>query len=280
MMKFCLFLFNFCLLAVMVHSVEGVSPRTIKRLSMTESTDGKIIVNFSSQTEKISKNMPVLATFTVSNQTSEIVSVNLGKNFEEGLRLTIEQPSGERLKLPTLVKDGLGSVGEFSLLPKTIHQNSLLLNKWFEFEQIGRYMISAELAHPVRGPSGEIKTLNGKMSFEIHIVPEDRQEILLLANSLFAKVTVRGGSFQDVAEASDSLSYIKSPIAATFIEKAIILNPMVASILIPGLARIGGPTARSSLRRLAKSKDRDTADLARSSLRPTRKPTSKHASNY
>ena len=140
-----------------------------------------------------------------------------------------------------------------------------MLNEWFDFPTLGRYEIVAEL-DKLPGTKAEI-TIAGDTEFHAHveITPRDAKQLEKLCADLLphiADVT----NYEEASDAAYTLSHIKDPVAVPYLEKALSTN-RIDSIVVPGLARIGGEEATNVLISALKTQHRQTVrELIRPAL--------------
>ena len=230
-------------------------------------TYGQIKMNCFLKEAQIFLNAPILINCILDNKSSETMSVDLGANFEEAYKLAMTLPNNKIISLPQLTAEGTAALGKFSLPPGSTYQQELLLNKWFDFTEPGHYSLFLELPSSIYAERNDAVGTSLGSTVDFDILAENRNELNALSGKLYDEIVAHNTSFEKVEKAAYRLSYVKSPVAVPFIEKAVSQNTMVVSILVPGLERIGERSAMDALNRLAKSKNEDTRLLALDAIR-------------
>lgn len=208
---------------------------------------------------------PVVLNFTVENDLNVPVKIDLGQDRKEAFLLTITQPGGTKAQLPQRRQEGISLLGELALEPKQTYTQKLLLNEWYEFTTPGKHEVEVRLANPVQGPGGEKVSEDEPYRIAIEIQARDAERLEQAASERLRSI-MEAKSYDDAAEASLELSYIKDPVAVQYLEKALVADYRVKPIIINGLQRIGDTEAVRVLMSTLRSPDNETAQLARHAL--------------
>jgi hypothetical protein len=230
--------------------------------------DNKNVVSYTLRAEKASLHEPVIIDITINNILKEPLRIDLGPDKRGAFRLTVVSPSGQRTQIPSLARKGEGIVfsGLISLNPGQSHTQSLVLDEWCDFSEIGRYLIEMQLnSGPETGKGATANLLSKQYRATMEITAKNTERLNRVYTNLLQLVLESKTHGQAVASAS-ALSYAKDPIAVTYLENLLRSNKMVEEYAISGLRRIGDNGAVEVLISVLKIQKGDVADLARSAL--------------
>src|SRR6266478_4873053 len=106
-----------------------VKAQTAENHSQTE--DVAVVYALSDQT--ISLHQPVIVTFTVQNNTSESIHLELGQDRKEGFQFALTKSDGTKVQLPILIRQGASRIGSLEVHAGETYSQKLVLNEWYEF---------------------------------------------------------------------------------------------------------------------------------------------------
>jgi hypothetical protein len=215
-----------------------------------------LAVSYSPASYDFSLNEPIIIKFSVTNSISQAINFDLGHNSRDGFKFTLTKPDGTKLtNVPRMIGEGLSWNGKHRLFPQQTYAQNLVLNEWFNFSKPGTYRIDAKLESPIQvGESGTVIS-EGESSFTITIVPRDKERLELIGSNKVEQIIQNRANYEAAVDAARALSYVKDPIAVRYLEQAIAANPMIYSLAIEGLGRIGNAESIRALIAYLRSQD-------------------------
>lgn len=225
----------------------------------------EIRISYSPTKNAFVLNEPVTLDFNIENRSNQTINLNLGADRKEVFLFTVVSPSGEKIVLPQLTKEGISRLGILSLEPQQTYSQKILLNEWFEFNFLGDYELEIRLANQFQAANKiALKNLSFRTTFKIE--PENPNQLQEVCATL-AEQLMKSEAYAEAAEAALILSYVKDPIAIPYLEKAIASNKMVESITIAGLGRIADyQSVQALIRVMNANRDSELSALAKAAL--------------
>jgi hypothetical protein len=200
---------------------------------------------------------PILIDLEIKNLSGADRQVDLGANRESNLQISVKDPSGITVRKPDNGRhEGVEFFGVISIPANQRHSQAIVLNKWFAFDQIGKYII-------------EIKVL-GNSSLGVDVMRLDLQVTSANADELAeacSKLATRllSSSVEQSLAAASALSYVRDPVVVP-IWQSVINRPGLARFAILGLAQVGNSQAANALLQALNDSDSNTRPLIRSAL--------------
>lgn len=180
---------------------------------------------------------PVVFRFDLQNTSFEPQVVDLGYDREGALLLKLERPDGSWVALaPKTEREGISRIQTVTIQPKEKYSQQFILDDWYKFTEPGSYRVS--LIVPKTCPA---------MELEFEIPPLDVEELNKVCSRLVDEVRKNKDNYEKSSDMAKVLAKVDNPIVVPFLMKALEANPMVDSILIPALERIGDKQAVDSL---------------------------------
>lgn len=211
----------------------------------------------------ITLNEPVFVDFSVRNTHSETIHFDLGHNRTSRFVFTITEPGGVVVYAPKLSEEGLGLIGEVSLSPGEECTQRLVVNQWYPFPEPGDYVIGVKLASPIVSESGAVIEPEPSGSLSLHVDPRNPARLHQVSDSLYRRATESSDVEQRI-EAAIALSYVRDPIAVSYLERGLSNGRLAWQYAIPGLARIANIEAIDALITLLQRNDPESGSaLAR-----------------
>lgn len=234
----------------------------------------KVNVSYSLESDQLTLHEPVVLNFTVENGFTQPVKLDLGQDRKGGFLVTVTRPDGEEVQVPRFSREGVARLGNLSIEPGQTYSQRLLLNEWFNFSTPGRYGIEVRLADPVqtRERANVMVSASGTRT-AVYILPRDEKKLERVAADL-AKRVASASSYEEAAEATLALSYIKDPVAVPHLGKVISSGRMVESVAVGALAQLANEEAVQVLINASNSQDGETAVLAKAALGKIERRTS------
>ena len=214
------------------------------------------------QTHQLTLHEPVILVFSVKNNSSQMISLDLGQDRKGGFSFSITRPDGSKLNLPRYLREGLAAPGSVTVGAGESYSEDILLNEWYDFSIAGNYVVEGRLSQPVVTALGA-ETDSG---FRETLTIGPRDEVALNKSCGALADQVEGSrSYESAAQATLALSYVRDPVAVPYLRRVLFSDKPVESIAIKGLE---GIQDRASVNVLAEALDRKLRDatLARAAL--------------
>lgn len=226
----------------------------------------EVKISYSLEETQVSLHQPIILNFTVQNDFTQPVNLNLGQDRKEGFLFILTLPDGKKIQLPQYSREGISRTGNLLLEPQQIYTQKILLNEWADFASVGKYKIDGRLADPIKTENGKIIKTDSNFSVALDVQPRNAEYLEKISASLLERI-IQSDNYEESAENALTLSYMNDPVAVPYLQKALTSNKMVESIVINGLERIGNKTAVQVLIDTINEKpNSEIASLAMSSL--------------
>ena len=203
---------------------------------------------------------PIVVRFTLGNDSTEPEIVDLGYDREGALELKLKRDEGEWIALPQKkVREGISRVGKVTIPPQESYSQQLILDDWYKFSEPGWYVVSLAI-----GKSRRCLGLN----FEFKVIPMDAEWLRDVSSKLLETIKENKNDYAKAADAANVLARIDNRLAVPFLIKALEANPMIDSIVIPAIERIGDKEAVRFLISLLEKNDSSSSryELVRPAL--------------
>jgi len=213
------------------------------------------LVSFRFEKGSLGKGEPVMADVTLRDTLSKPIDIDLGGDGYGNIAISIVNPEGQRIdRGPIDGRNRLVFSGRVHLEPGETYRETLVLNEWFEFGEIGHYTVTfglnSESAPPVALP--------------LEVKPRDEAELKELCSELVSRVMDTRLALDSLA-ASKALSFVQDPIAIpSWVQ--LLKRPGYVDSAIAGLARIGSADAARALISNLGLPDEHTRSSIRSTL--------------
>ena len=182
----------------------------------------------------LTQGQPVVLTLTLENRSFEDVVFDLGYAREGAFQFKLKQDQGEWIDLPQKkVREGISLVPKVPIPPQGSYSQQLILDEWYKFNQLGKYSISVTLPN----------SLCQKSELDFEILPFDAELLSEFCDRQVNEIRKNTLHYGKAADAAKVLATIDYSLAVPFLVKALEANPMVDSILIPAIERIGDKEA-------------------------------------
>lgn len=201
--------------------------------------EAKVEISYAPTSAKFSLHEPVVVSFEVTNHLAEPIKIDLGYNGTGAFKFTVIQPDGTIVSNPTrLTGEGLAWPGKHGLEPDQTYARSLVLNQWFEFSAPGHYQVEVRLDAPIRKVPDGVAVPHGASRFTFSIEPRNVTRLRQVCASLVEKISQSESDYKATLEAATALSYVNDPVAVTYVEQAVDVNPLTYYVVVKGLGRI------------------------------------------
>jgi hypothetical protein len=197
---------------------------------------------------------PIVALLTIANESTQTVHLDLGTNYKDNFKLHFKAPAGPRsaacLKEESYQSfDRFGEIGDVTLKPGEAFSESLVLNDWHCFDQIGEYELEVQL--PVPAVAARAQGALVAVFSHFRIGPRDRASLNAACRRLERTVNSRDyppaatpPSSDDAARsAAHALSFVSDETCVPSLLSVIKTSVLRRGDALSGLARIGSPLA-------------------------------------
>ncbi|HEY2461998.1 MAG TPA: hypothetical protein VGI16_14405 [Candidatus Acidoferrum sp.] len=218
---------------------------------------------FSFESDSVTLHEPVILEFTVHNEGEAVLHLNLGRDRRARFLLFLTMPSGERIELHSTFREGFSRVGDIDIAPGETYRQQLILNRWFEFKDTGRYTLEAGLRNEDAGRRDG--TSPGELFFSgaLNIEARDVSALSKRCEAL-ARAVEESSSYEPAQQAALTLSYVTDDVAVPYLRRVLLSGKLVEPIALEALGRIGDHQAVSVIRLGLDLKDDDKAAMTRS----------------
>jgi hypothetical protein len=237
-----------------------------------EQSSAKMKISYSFPSQQFTLHQPVILTFKVRNDYRRPIQVDLGQDRKGGFSFTLTTPDGVKFRLPEFSREGISQTGTFSLQPGESYSQNLLLNEWYDFEIPGRYELEGHLINPIVVGDGPMEEHDQGFRSGMEIGPRNELALAKTCGGLADKVD-DSTSYEQAAQAVLILSYVKDPVAVSYLRRALLAHKLVEPIAIAGLEKIGNETAVRALFEGLRIEYGDSAILSRAALERIRNQT-------
>jgi len=244
---------------------SGLEVSNSEQSKMEISKDVK--VSFIFENSQVVLGEPVFLIFTVQNNLTQNIKLDLGRDRKEGFLFIVVFPDGRKVQLPQLSRGGIAIKGDLSIKPQQTYTQKVLLNQWIEFSSPGKYSLEAQLANPIKVEDGKTISTESGFNATLDVNPRDPEQLKKVSELLIQRI-IESTSYEEAADAALALSYINDPVAIPYLQRALTSNQMVEPIIIKGLERIKDKSSVQVLINIINEKpNSETAALAKTALK-------------
>jgi len=227
--------------------------------------DQPVTISYAIAAQQVTLHEPVILAFNVTNGSSEPIKLNLGEDRKGGFSFILTTPDGVKRQLPTYISEGVSALGTFSIQPGESYSQNLLLNEWYGFSEIGKYELEGHLADPLVIGIGVGYRRDAGFRATLEIGPRDELALAKTCEALANQIDA-SNSYQQSADATLALSYVKDPIAVPYLRRALLSKKLVEPLATKGLEQIANEAAVRVLIGVLSIDYAETAVLSRSAL--------------
>jgi len=212
-------------------------------------------------------NEPVFVKFTIHNWLPEAVVSELAMNDNGygGFWGKITRPDGQTDEGPKARAEELVGFNRVTIGPSESSSMTLLVNKWFDFDEPGRYVLELGITKPLRTESGVKVTERAGGRLIIEVGPRDPARLEKICARLEREILASPGASS--AEAEETLTHIKDPVAVPFLAHLLqAQDGKLAYVYAAALERIADGPAVDALIEHVNDKSEDRRESVRSSL--------------
>jgi len=237
-------------------------------------------------TRRVTLHEPVIVVLTIRNQGPDGVVANFGPDSRGHFVVRVRTPGGELTpRLTPLLNSGerlgaapdeLTSTGAVLIRSGTRHEELLVLHRWVDFSEPGRYQVTITLPVPLRIVSADVDRppaeplrwnlpsidMSRGATFDVDVLPRDPERLAVVCDQLVSSIE-HADDPRPVHVAAWTLAGVLDPVAVPYIQRALMSrrpgmlfpDSLVDQVLIPALREIGTTDAVAVLEELTASAD-------------------------
>jgi hypothetical protein len=191
-------------------------------------------LSFSLEKAILTLHEPVIVNVHIVNRLSRPIAANLGLDRETNFVIVLTTPQGRRIQSYNPRREGISGLGDVNLKPGKIYSQKLVLNEWFQFDEVGTYKIDIRLAAPIMDGNHELPLEPFSASFDI--TERSPEQLAQVCEKLLDEIKNAELPDQVLAPAS-ALSHVVDPIAIPYLKDAQRI-PLASQSATEGLRRI------------------------------------------
>lgn len=199
-----------------------------------EPSEDRLQVVLTPRQDSFSLHEPIQVTFEIQNDLDRSLHFDLGSNAKGSLTFSFVRPDGQRVssQLPQPMED-FSAFGEVNLSSGQAYRQTLVLNEWESFDQVGDYTIEVTVPAPK-----ELATGCGAVSASIHlrVTPREPARLKLACERLEA--TILQGTPEQGREAAEALSFAADDVCVPSLTRLLKGSFLGSVFAIQGLARL------------------------------------------
>jgi hypothetical protein len=218
---------------------------------------------------EISLHEPVMVEARVNNTTSEDIKADFGTDLKDGFHFKVVRPDGRKERTPAPERrEGFHIGGAVTLEPGMSFAVRLTLDQWFDFSELGEYVIEGELGNPIETLDGSTIEEPGKFRSSLRVVPRDSQRLRNVCSNLLSNaMNAMSLSWQEAADFADALSRVNDPVAVPYLQQFLESGHPFERYPIAGLERVGNLKAVRILIKAFEKMGPEEAPMAQAALR-------------
>jgi hypothetical protein len=222
-----------------------------------------VTASVSLEEKSVTQQEPILLSVAFENAGANEINFDLGADGEENIAITVSGPSGLQSKRDEPVRNGQTFFGKIQLRPGEKSVKTLILNRWFRFDDVGEYEIQISL--DPSGPDGK-KIANELKAKPLHIRVEGRnsQRLAMRCDRLLQEIQSEQSAEKKLA-AMAALRYIRDPVAVPAL-LTISRRSDFGMEAVRALLAIGDPEAIHALLQVLRSSDGEVRAAAKAAL--------------
>lgn len=253
---------NRCPSSALIGALAGM---TLTRLCFAQNTPS-VTVSYALDTAQPTVNVPVFLKITIHNNLAEPIVVNMAVNDHGygGFHAQITRPTGETAEAPQIMPDEVVSGTAVSVDPSETASTVVLVNKWFDFDLPGEYILEVEFARPIMTAGGTRISNPDAGRISIDVGPRDPVVLDQICANLEEQIA--SASVASSYELAEILAHVRDPAAVPFLARLLQANDKMAPVLAGGLERIADASAVDTLLRYVSDVSEDRRESARASL--------------
>ena len=229
----------------------------------TNSQDTPAVVLSYSAPSDVVLHQPIVATVVARNSRPEPIRLRLGLGATRSFVVKIVRPDGIMLHAPAVpeLTDGPYDPGRRTVPASGQYTHSLVLNRWFSFDQPGTYRIDVDLSTAVETESGVPVPSTTSGVLLVRVSGRDDSALHRICQELIERIT-RKTDPSNLYSTAVELANVTDNVAFTYIMQVIDFTDRVDDVLIPALIRMKTSQARVLLDEMAHSNNETRASMA------------------
>jgi hypothetical protein len=231
-------------------------------LAMSSNLSQKPLVVSYEPESPVSLHEPIFVKLTIGNRLNEVIKFDLGKNDKSNFSVTVTRPNGSLVRVPRINESGFGTIGKHSINPSGSYNGKLLMNEWFDFNEVGTYKVEISLDSPIQTVSSKRVDAQVNNIFTIQIEPRNPTKLQEKCEGLF-KIIETSNNYSEVLEAATALSFINDEVAVPYLKKALNSRKPVGITALTGLGRIANKEATGIVKETLHDPRADVAAYAK-----------------
>jgi hypothetical protein len=221
--------------------------------------------------DRVTRHEPITLAVVATNEGTEPVTVDFGKNSEGSFQLALSLPGGDLIMIDPRTPrraDEAWTRGVRTLAPRESHTIEIIMSEWADFSDLGVYRLDVRFIGTARRATGGQPVMVRQVSpaLTIRVLPRDPDALRRVAEALVRDIQ------QPIAApatlAARKLARINDPVVVPYMTRVIEerKGTWVDPWLIPALERIGNDEALQTILRAAGSSDEYTRRSALAAL--------------
>lgn len=199
-----------------------------------EPSEDRLQVVLTPLQDSFSLHEPIQVTLEIRNGLDRPLHFDLGSNAKGSLTFSFVRPDGQRVssKLPQPVDD-FSAFGEVKLSSGQAYRQTLVLNEWEGFDQVGNYTIEVTVPTPKELAAG---CEAASASTQLRVTPREPARLKFVCERLEA--TVLQGTPEQGREAAEALSFAADDVCIPSLARLLKGSFLGRVFAIQGLARL------------------------------------------
>lgn len=234
-------------------------------LLLCASAVAEVQAGYTLENPKVSAHEPIILSFWISNNSTEVVKADLGLNRKQAFLLSGTRPDGKPLNARPALGAGLDFEGRIAIEPGKRFTQKLVLNEWFDFAQLGSYELRVSLSNPIRTEGGQALIATDEFVARVEVGPSNAQELSLACEKL-AREAAETDDYDSAVQAATALSVIDDPSVVPYLARLLDASAPIQTVVISALERFANFEAVNALTTALESRSKATASLARVAL--------------
>jgi hypothetical protein len=192
---------------------------------------------------------PVSVVLALKNDMEQPLSLDLGDDRISNIEVDVFSPDGRHILHHIPTHQGLARIGRITIAAGQSYSQTLVLNNWTDFREVGIYRLQIRFLSRVLAADGRSTNI-GPLASSVMVEDRDEQRLTKLCAQLLDSL-LKAKSYDDAHTQAMLLRYIGDPTVVPFLERAIEETAYpVQSLLVVGLESVDTPEAVRSLLRL------------------------------
>jgi hypothetical protein len=216
------------------------------------------VVSYSLTEKSISVGEPIQVEFSIRNQSSQSIVVDLGMDRTAGFEVSISREDGQVLagdlraglvsRSPySVIPGGVRAASTFTVAAGQTFRHRLLLNDWYRFTDAGVFYVDLNLKTPVVTAEGSpVSTAGRQTRLSIQLGPHDSTRLSTRCAALY-DLTLASEWASDRRDFEYALASVQDPVAVPYLRKMLMEPGASHDRVIDALWRIGNFEAVDAL---------------------------------